>query len=245
MTDWSKLSDAHGSAEGVPVLLERFEADPPGVWSELMDRLCPQLDIAFSASFAALPRLAEIAADREPADRHWVLSAAGPIVSCARRSVEGVAAREAYAIEIAELARLTGECLRLPLDIEDYVGLLQTALAFDDVQVWDERLGDLAHGEYEVECPYCGVGLFIVLGDDSFFVCSDDHALRDVEKSPLRPADPPGLVGLARRLYDRALADGQPVVARRLAYLFGQGTCTDCGTGFSVADRVVAHEMPV
>ncbi|MFI2200456.1 hypothetical protein ACH47Z_06665 [Streptomyces sp. NPDC020192] len=244
MTDWSKLSDAHGTAEGVPALLERFEADPAGVWSELIDRLCPQLDTAFSASFAALPRLAEIAAGREPAERHWVLFAAGPIVSSARRSAEGAAARETYSSAIADLARLTGACLRLPLDREDYVGLLQTALAFEGVEVWDECLDNLAQGEYEVECPYCGVNLFIVLGDDGFFACSDDYALRDVEKTPLRPADPSELAGLARRLHDQALADGQPVVARRLSYLFGHTSCTDCGTGFPVADRVLAQAMP-
>ncbi|MFC5641489.1 hypothetical protein [Kitasatospora cinereorecta] len=141
MTDWSKLSDAYGSADGVPDLLDRFEADPPGVWSELVDRLCPQLDTAFSASVAALPRLAGIAAAREPAE-HWTLFAAGPIVSSARRSAEGVAALQLHSSAIEELARL---------------------------------------------------------------------------------------------------ADGQPVVARRLSYLFGGASCTDCGTDFPVAERVIAQ----
>jgi hypothetical protein len=50
MTDWSTLTDACGSAEHVPGLLDRFEADPSGVWSEMMDHLCPQLDKAFPAS---------------------------------------------------------------------------------------------------------------------------------------------------------------------------------------------------
>ncbi|MGW2564188.1 hypothetical protein ACWCXB_34275 [Streptomyces sp. NPDC001514] len=244
MTDWSKLSDARGSAEGVPALLDRFETDPRGVWSELMDRLCPMLDTAFSASFAALPRFVEIAAGREPDERRWALFAAGPIVACARRSAEGVAAREVYSSEIAELSRLTEECLRMPLDMEDYVGLLQAALAFEDVEVWDECLDNLAQGEYEVDCPHCGVNLFIVIGDDGSFSCSDDYALQDVEKTPLRPTDPAGLEGLAKRLHDQAVADGQPVLAQRLQYLFGQAACTDCGTVFSVADRVVANAMP-
>ncbi|GHF35241.1 hypothetical protein GCM10010218_15560 [Streptomyces mashuensis] len=127
MTDWSGLSDAYGSAEGVPALLDRFEADPGGAWSELMDRLCPVLDTAFSASFAALPRLARMAAGLRPVDRRWALLAAGPIVACARRTAEGVAACEAQAPHIAELSRLTAECLRLPLETEDYVNLLQAA----------------------------------------------------------------------------------------------------------------------
>ncbi|MFJ9447892.1 hypothetical protein ACIRRH_39605 [Kitasatospora sp. NPDC101235] len=102
----------------------------------------------------------------------------------------------------------------------------------------------MAQGEYEVECPYCGVNLFIVIGEEGFFSCSDDYALGDVEKSLLRAADPAELEGLAERLHDQALADGQPVVAERLLYLFGQSSCTDCGTGFSVADRVIANAMP-
>ncbi|MFC5637224.1 hypothetical protein [Streptomyces bullii] len=244
MTDWSKLSDAHGSAEGVPALLDRFEADPRGVWSELMDRLWPMLDTAFSASFAALPRFAEIAADRNPEERRWVLFAAGPIVACARRSVDGVAARAVYSSQIAELSRLTEECLRLPLEMEDYVGLLQAGLAFEDVEVWDEHLDNLAQGEYEVDCPYCGVNLFIVMGADGFFSCSDDYALGVVEKTPLRPTAPAELEGLAKRLHHQALADGQPALAQRVPYLFGQAACTDCGTVFSVADRVVANATP-
>ncbi|MCP2314490.1 hypothetical protein [Kitasatospora paracochleata] len=241
MTDWSKLSDAYGSADGVPDLLDRFEADPPGVWSELMDRLCPQLDTAFSAGVAALPRLAGIAAAREPAERHWTLFAAGPIVSSARRSAEGVAALQLHATEIAELARLADDCLRLPLEPDDYLGLLGMALAFEGVEVWDTCLDNLAQGEFEVDCPYCGVDLFIVIGEDESFSCSDDYALGEVVRAPLRPMDPAEAAGPAARLHERALADGQPVVARRLSYLFGGASCTDCGTDFPVAERVIAQ----
>ncbi|MER5642710.1 hypothetical protein ABT095_37960 [Kitasatospora sp. NPDC002227] len=105
-------------------------------------------------------------------------------------------------------------------------------------------LDNLVQGEYEVECLDCEVSLFIVLGEDGFFSCSDDYALRDVERTPLRPADPAELEGLAKQLHDRALADGQPVVALRLTYLFGRAACTDCGTVFSVADSVVANAIP-
>lgn len=83
MTDWSTLTDACGPAEHVPALLDRFEADPSGVWSELMDHLGPQLDTAFTAGFAALPRLAGIATACGPEDLAWVLLAAGAIASCA------------------------------------------------------------------------------------------------------------------------------------------------------------------
>ncbi|MFE7355638.1 hypothetical protein ACFU8Q_21220 [Streptomyces sp. NPDC057543] len=83
MTDWSTLEDACGSAEHVPELLERFAADPDHAWSELMDHLCPQLDTAFSASFAALPRLARLASSCVPEKRQSVLLEAGAIMACA------------------------------------------------------------------------------------------------------------------------------------------------------------------
>ncbi|MCL7424900.1 hypothetical protein [Streptomyces sp. YS415] len=38
-------------------------------------------------------------------------------------------------------------------------------------------MDNLAQGEYEVDCPYCGVNLFVVMGEDGFFSCSDDYAL--------------------------------------------------------------------
>jgi hypothetical protein len=240
MTDWSKLSEASGSAEGVPVLLDRFEADPPGVWQELLDRLCPRPRVSFSAGSAALPRLAEIAASREPGERYRVLFAAALIVSSARRA-DGPAVREAYAAHIALLGQLADDSLRASLDTENYVRVLQAALAFEGVEVWDERLDGLARGEYEVQCPRCGVDLFIVIGEEGFFSSSDEYTLRGVERSPLRPADPARLEGLAGRLHRQAVANGQPVVAARLSYLFGRASCPDCGAGFPVADRVVAQ----
>lgn len=82
-----------------------------------------------------------------------------------------------------------------------------------------------------------------MIGGDGFFSCSDDYALRQFEKTPLRPTDPAGLEGLAERLHDRAVADGQPVLARRLRYLLGRAACADYGTVFPVADRVVADAM--
>ena len=87
-------------------------------------------------------------------------------------------------------------------------------LAFEGVEVWDEH--NLAEGKFEVDCPWLGVSLF---------ASSDDYSRRNVDA----------------RLRDRALADGQEEVARRLTYLFGGATCTDCGTAFSPADRVMSQ----
>ncbi|MFE7215994.1 hypothetical protein ACFY0A_41220 [Streptomyces sp. NPDC001698] len=85
--------------------------------------------------------------------------------------------------------------------------------------------------------------MFIVIGKDSCFSASDDYSMRDVERVPLRSAKPEELEGLAKRLHDRTLADGQQLVARGLPYLFGRATCPDCGTACEVADRIAARWM--
>lgn len=238
MTDWSMLTDACGSAGHVPAVLDRFEGDVCGGWSELMDHLCPQLDTAFSASFAALPRLAGLASSRCGEERRCVVSAAGAIVACA---VSGDRVFEDFAAPIALLHRLVDESLRDSLGAGSYVELVQGLLAFEGVERWDRCLDGLNAGEYEVDCPYCGVDLFIVLREDGCFAASGDYGLREVVTAPLRPSVPGELAGLAQRLYGRAVGDGQHRVARGLMYLFGEGDCPDCGTGFSVADRVVAR----
>lgn len=240
MTDWVILSDACGSAEHVPELLDRFEADPSGVWSELMDHLCPQLDTAFSASFAALPRLAEIATACAPEHFPGVLLAAGAIAGCAPSEAEGTGPLRSYAPAIDVLRALTDACLSRTSETEEYVYLLQALLSFDGVEGWDRCLEGLHTGEYEVDCPYCGVELFIVIQDGDPFCCSEDYSVDGVVKSPLRPVGPDRLEGVARRLYERALADGQERVAAGLPYLFGRAECPDCGTEFPVGERAVA-----
>ncbi|KJS59645.1 hypothetical protein VM95_25760 [Streptomyces rubellomurinus] len=244
MTDWSTLTDACGSAEHVPGLLDRFEADPSGVWAELMDHLCPQLDTAFAASFAALPRLAEIATASSPEARSWVLLAAGAIASCSPGLSEPDSPLADFSAPIAVLHHLTDRCLSQAAEVEEYVNLLQALLSFEGVEIWDRSLDGLQSGEYEVDCPYCDVNIFVVIGQDDSFCCTDDYALQEVEKSPLLPARVQELKGLSRRLFTRASADGQAGLAHGLRYLFGRATCPDCGTDFSVAERVAAAWIP-
>lgn len=101
-------------------------------------------------------------------------------------------------------------------------------------------MGGLQTGEYEVDCPYCGVNVLVVIGQDGHFCCTDDYALQEVQKSPLQPVRRQQLEGLPRRLFTRALADGQEGLADGVRHLFGRAACPDCGTDFSVAERVVA-----
>ncbi|WP_147267332.1 hypothetical protein [Streptomyces sp. SDr-06] len=65
-----------------------------------------------------------------------------------------------------------------------------------------------------------------------------DHGRLDVsevERSPLQPV---------RRLFTRAMVDGQESLAHGIPYLFGRAACPDCRTDFSVADQAVARWTP-
>ncbi|GGU29466.1 hypothetical protein GCM10010289_58480 [Streptomyces violascens] len=234
------LTDACGSAEHVPGLLDRFEADPSGVWSEVTDHLCPQLDTAFTASYAALSRLAEIATACSPEDLASVLLAGGAIAACSPGLSELDSPLTVYAAPIGVLHGLTDRHLSRAVEAEEYVNLLQVLLSFEGVQIWDRCLDGLQTGEYEVDCPHCGVNMSVVIRQNGHFCCTEDYALREVQKSPLQPVGTLDLDGLPRRLFTRAMADGQESLAHGIPYLFGRATCPDCGTDFSVAERVVA-----
>ena len=65
MVDWHALRDAYGSAEVIAELLERGDTDRRDIWEELWSRLCHQGTV-YTASYAALPRLAELARRRDP-----------------------------------------------------------------------------------------------------------------------------------------------------------------------------------
>jgi hypothetical protein len=244
MTDWSQLSHAHGSAENIPPLLDQLEPDPAAeCWEELWAQLCPEGTV-HPASFAALPRLTAVAAEWPPEDRGLILALAGAIMAGTRGSSEFGDMPRRHAGDVSTLLKLTEESLRSPALSDDphtFLYLLQAMLAFEGVPVWDERLEGLADEEYEVDCPGCGVSLFIAMGEYGFFASAGDYATdEDAPRTPLVPSDPDRLEGVAKRLHTIAEEAGQDKVSTGLTHLFGAATCTACGETFPVADRVAA-----
>jgi hypothetical protein len=244
--DWSQLSHAYGSAGDIPALLDRIAREPrPELWSDLWSALCHQGSV-YSASFAALPWLAGVAGsdNREQAVNALVL--AGAIMAGAEQPHGAGDVRAQHAAEVESLLAAVNQQLRMASDRTDYIYLLEAMLGFEGVVGWSEDLAwGLGNEEYEVDCPGCQTGLFIVLGERGFFSTSEDYALSDdgVETRPLlpaNPANPANLDGMGRRLHGIALSDGQHEVAHALTYVFGHATCPDCETDFSVADQVSA-----
>ncbi|MFJ8164304.1 hypothetical protein ACIRBY_25740 [Streptomyces sp. NPDC096136] len=242
MTDWSRLRHAYGCAEDIPALLEQIASEPsPEHWSDLWSALCHQGSV-YSASFAALPWLAEVAGGDDREQAVSALNLAGAILAGSEQSHgAGGDVRALYAAETETLLALVHAHLRTAPDRTEYTYLLECMLGFEGVMSWSEELAwGLVSEEYAVTCPGCRVHLFIAIGAYGFFSTSSDYALaeHEVETRPLRPVDPAAMAGIGRRLHRIALADGQQELADALTYVFGDATCPDCGTDFSVADRI-------
>lgn len=243
MTDWQKLSHAYGSAEDIPALLSRIVSEPKSeLWNDLWSALCHQGSV-YSASFAALPWLAGMAENEDREQAVSALNLAGAIMAGAEQPHGAGDVRSQHSAEIAALLASVNRHLRTATDRTEYINLLESMLAFEGVVGWSEDLAwGLGNEEYEVSCPGCAANLFIVLGERGFFCTSEDYALSDdtIDTRPLRATSQADLGGIGRRLHDIALADSQYVVAHMLTYVFGNATCPDCGTDFSVADRISA-----
>ena len=159
---WAEFSDAYGSAIGVPALLKKLRTARPSKrhdsepWFSLWSGLCHQ-DTVYTASYAALPHLVEIALNAEPRSRLEILF----LVAC------------------IELGRARDTAPAMPADLEaPYVEALVGAgraisalLASDAMGEADYRtllaasaavhgyhaLGDaMLAMDLEVECPHCG-----------------------------------------------------------------------------------------
>lgn len=243
MTNWSQLRHAYGSAEDIPALLDEIASAPtPELWSDLWSALCHQGSV-YSASFAALPWLADVAGTPDRKQAVDALTLAGAIMAGSDQEHGAGGVRKEHAAEINRLLQLANEHLRTARDSQEYAYILESVLAFEGVPGWSEDLAwGLVNEEYEVSCPRCATDLFIVLGERGYFSCSEDYALSedDVRTVPLRPASPTDLDGIGRRLHETALADGQEAVAHALTHVFGHAVCADCDEDFSVADRISA-----
>ncbi|MEF9915679.1 hypothetical protein RJT17_37195 [Streptomyces sp. P5-A9] len=177
--------------------------------------------------------------DREQAGS--ALNLAGAILAGSNQPHGAGDVRAQHVAEVEILLVVVNEYLRTASDRSEYAYLLESMLSFEGVVSWREDLAwGLVNEEYEVSCPSCQANLFIVIGERGFFSTSGDYALSedDVETTPLRPANPADMDGIGRRLHDIVLTDGHQDVANAMTYVFGDATCPDCETGFSVADQV-------
>jgi hypothetical protein len=135
MVDWTSLRHAYGTAADVPALLNNLSPDPADeVWGELWSRICHQGSV-YSASFAALPALADVAARWHPKQRVEPLALAGCILAStgSRDLVEGFF-REHRSV-VRRFQELCQESLaQRGTPQADFIYLLQAARSFDGDQ---------------------------------------------------------------------------------------------------------------
>ncbi|MFJ8023909.1 hypothetical protein [Streptomyces sp. NPDC096311] len=248
--DWSRLNHAYGPASDLPRLFD--EAGDPELaevaWEELWASLSHQGTV-YTASFAALPVLADIATGRKPGGRWQALGLAGRIVVREQQLHEPGYVQGRYPSAIGELHRLTQSLVMTePFegDADDFLYCLEHLLAFEGVPIWRHNLG---RSEYAVVCPSCASHLEVDLSDRLRGTRHRDPNARFRvvgREGPLltdvHPATPADLPPLASRLHGLAVRAGQPAAADHLTHLFGHTTCPDCASVFSVPDQIVAFE---
>jgi hypothetical protein len=234
MTEWASLHDAYGSAEHVPALLASAAAagtDGGGLWDELWGRLCHQGTV-YSASYAALPTLAQMSAQRGPGGYVPALHLAAAIIASNDGPEEDTAVvRQRYAYELADLRTVAARNLRYATDDTEFVYGLQALMAFEDGGIWQRTLHCLANGEASLECPLCGEDLVLNLDSPKPHVAS--FAGASLAPAAVTPREPSALTDEGR-LLALAQTNHRTVIAAKLPFLFGGSTCPHCDASFEV-----------
>jgi hypothetical protein len=225
MTNWTSLRDAYGAAGPVEALLERADSDDRAVWDELWSRLCHQGTVQ-TASYAALPRLAELAARQDPSGYVEPLYLATCIVASTDGPEEPAAVRAWYADTIRALHEVAEGLVPFAADDTDFIYRVQAVLATESDSVWATRLYALANEELEFACPDCDEQLLMGLETSPALVKQFDDA--SAGETTVAPADPGRLTGSEARVYDLATTHRRPRVADQLLDLFGLFQCPAC-----------------
>jgi hypothetical protein len=249
--DWSTLSHAYGSASDVPAMLADLSPDPQAsVWHEIWSRLCHQGTV-YSASFAALPVLANVAEQWKPKDRCQLLTLAADIL--ASEDVSRVRREEfvrPIQSVIPQFQRFCQESLAATdVSKHDFIYLLQAARSFEGDRFWGQKLDYLASGEFPGECPHCGVGLYLVIGDHGFFTTAEEwvqglgtksgkiEPRPEIHRTAIQP-NSGVLPDVGQWLYERAETAQQMEVASWIRHVFGTSVCPSCDHAFKVQDAI-------
>lgn len=234
MTEWATLQHAYGTAEDVPDLLRAAEesgVEHGPAWDELWSRLCHQGSV-YTASYAALPLLVDIAERHAPTGYVAAVDLAAAIVASTDGPTAQAVVRAEHAETVARLRDLAERNLSLAEgDVELLYGL-QAVMAFEDGGVWQRQLGHVADGELPVVCPHCRTFLLLDL-DGAELVLADDPA----QGTPVHPVEPAhGSVGA--RLMALCQQAGRLGVEAGLRYALGRASCPACRAAFDVPDAL-------
>jgi hypothetical protein len=255
--DWSTLKHAYGNASDVPALLSNLSRDPhSSVWEELWSRLCHQGTV-YSASFAALPVLVDVAEQWIPKDRSQLIALAASIL--ASQDVHG-GCRDEFLRPVAwvvpRFQRFCRESFgETALSKHDFIYLLQASRSFEGDQFWGQELDHLASGEFPGTCPHCGIDLYLVIGEYGLFTTAEEWVMRSerprtelgtikvrpgIKCTPIEPNS--GILPeVGQQLCECAQAAQQHEVAEWIRHLFGTSVCPSCGRAFELQKAIAVH----
>jgi hypothetical protein len=233
MTEWASLQDAYGSAEQVPVLLAAAAAagtDEHDSWGDLWIHLYNQGTV-YSASYAALPALAEMSLEHEPGGYIAALHLAASIIASTEGPENPALVRQRYEHELADLRAVAVRNLQHAKSDIEFVYGLEALMAFENGGVWQRNLDQLANGEAELDCPSCSEHLLLDLDGPDFQMASfADASLAPTAVTPVEPS----AATIEGRLLALAHTNNRPALVAKLPYLFGDATCPRCHASFKV-----------
>lgn len=219
MTDWSALRTAYGPADQVPALLAAARGGDDAAWNDLWGHLCHQGTV-YTASYAALPALADLAEQSPPAPYVQPLHLAAMILASDDRADAGANLEPTteHAETLARLHVVAERNLALARDASDLVYAAQCVVALERVPHWATQLDRLADWQTDAVCPAC-----------------EQHFYVDIDKEAA-PADPDSLDAGSSRTY--GLLTQREDVAEAFLKLAGTATCPHCGSTVSLYPAV-------
>ncbi|WNG49431.1 hypothetical protein F0U60_38905 [Archangium minus] len=242
--EWSVLQHAYGAASDIPELLTRLRVQPDDeVWDELWCCLCHQYT-TYSATYAALPHLADIARAQPPSARERFLNFAGVVAAWTEEEAVPAPYRADVARAMESFRALAGEALLLHrYEQSAFIYLLEAFAALHGLRKLGRQLSRLDDGELECLCPHCEAHLLILVETPAFQLTTEDPAPSShAKKTSVVPASsnaPPWTPSLLHHVDVaslRALAAhaGHDQVAEWLRQLEGTGSCPACGGSFEL-----------
>jgi hypothetical protein len=230
MADWSDLHTAYGSARGVPMMIEAWIRDPTDDnLTDLWSHLCHQGTV-YSASYAAIPLLADAIAHLAPKERREALILAGSILSSTDGKI--VALKESLVSKelLVKLdGLLTAEMRSAEVDAEEFIYLAQCFNAFRGGPDYGAVFDRLADGEFEGECGGCGHELLASVDSTGRFIAAEDYITKPkTRRIPIEPLQGNSHPAALSWLHELAIKHGQTEVCARINHLCGTSQCPTC-----------------
>ncbi|RJX37095.1 hypothetical protein D3P09_24600 [Paenibacillus pinisoli] len=260
---WGKLTGPYSSADNVPDLLQRLEQEySQEVFDELFQEYLYHQNTIYTATYAAMPYLAQLACSTSDAEVRKELFINCGIIEASRDGGD----ESPFPASWAELAEDAGssictELYREYMEAMDKLrGLTKDVFAYAAAQQsMDETekkyilIADAAYrgsytiasmlmtfsegDEYVAVCPSCEEEVYIWPGED------DAGILQAYEQDPVfhDGQEPQAIIPVTsfadeevQALAERAEAIGEQTLARQLRYLAGDTTCPSCQENISV-----------